>query len=1026
MPTSKKNAKPVKKRIIRKPATAPARRKAAAKAPARKRSARVKPAPVKVKAKPKGKIPRPVALKPQAITIVKTAKALEVVKSETRQMTVSTQAKKIAPAAKPEPAAYQWGIIEPKWQKAWDQAGLYRAVIDRTRKKFYALTMLPYSSGDLHIGHWYAMTPSDARARFMRMRGWNVMFPVGFDSFGLPAENAAIKRGIHPKQWTYSNIDHMRGQLRAMGSMWDWEREAVSSDPEYYRWTQWFFIQLFQHGLAYKKMSPVDWCPNCNTTLAREQVWGDDRHCERCETPVIKKNLEQWFFRLTKYAEELLDFSGVDWPERVRTLQTNWIGRSEGARVVFRTEAGNPLEVFTTRPDTLWGATFMVLAPEHPLVDTLTTPEQRVEVEAYVKQALRQSDIQRESADKDKTGVFTGGFAVNPVNGVRIPIWIADYVLITYGTGAIMAVPAHDQRDFDFALKYGLPILPVIDRTDGLTKSFALAKTMKPGLADALRAEAIPFEERGGSLYITIPPEKIDRYIGIARAHLQPGCWNEIVGTRWQFIFEDGIRDWDSIDSEQEILARCQELEPNVREKHSLMEMVWSLEFYRDALFHDQNGVMIHSGEFSGTPGAVTVKKVAEWLAGKNAGGPTVSYRLRDWLISRQRFWGAPIPMIRCPVHGQVPVPEDQLPILLPDDVAWKPTGESPLKLHPTWARTTCPVCGGEAERETDTMDTFMCSSWYHLRYLSPKNTRAAFDPAEYDYWMPVDCYTGGIEHATMHLIYTRFFHKACRDMGITRGPEPMLQLRNQGIILGEDSEKMSKSRGNVIAPDVLVKKFGADTVRAYLMFFARWDLGAPWSSTGIEGTHRWINRIWGLVVNAPRNTSAPAEANAARELTRSTHQTIRRVTRDFERFEFNTIISGLMEFTNTLYKYRETALYGSPEWEQAIDSLLLLAAPVATHMTEELWHMRKGRAVESIHRQAWPAFDPALAAEDKVTVVVQVNGKLRERLQLPAGTGKDEACALALSSEGVRKWLGGKTPRQVVFVPDKLINLVI
>jgi leucyl-tRNA synthetase len=1028
MPTSKKITKPARKSTIRKPPAAAAKRKPAAPAARKKTRAIIKKrtsASKPMAIKPKGKVQRPAAQNAGAIAVVKMVRALQVMKPAAVLAPLPLKPPQADSAERAE-VIYQPGVIEPKWQKAWDEAGLYRAVIDRTKKKFYALTMLPYSSGDLHIGHWYAMTPSDARARFMRMRGYNVMFPVGFDAFGLPAENAAIKRGIHPKKWTYSNIDHMRGQLREMGSMWDWEREAVSADPEYYRWTQWFFVQLFKHGLAYKKMSPVDWCPNCNTTLAREQVWGDDRHCERCETPVIKKNLEQWFFRLTKYAEELLDFSGIDWPERVRTLQTNWIGRSEGARVVFRSEAGDPLEVFTTRPDTLWGATFMVLAPEHPLVETLTTPEHRAEVEAYVKQAVRQSDIQRESADKDKTGVFTGGFAVNPVNGVRIPIWIADYVLITYGTGAIMAVPAHDQRDFDFALKYGLPILPVIDRTDGLTKSFALGKTVKPGLADALRAAAIPFEEREGSLYITIPAEKIDAYIGIVRAHLQPGCWNEIVGTRWQFIFEDGIRTWDSIDSEQEILARCQELEPNVRAKRSLMEMVWSLEFYRDALFHDQNGVMIHSGEFSGTPGAVTVKKVAEWLAAKGAGGPTVSYRLRDWLISRQRFWGAPIPMIRCPVHGQVPVPEDQLPILLPDDVAWKPTGESPLKLHPTWSRTTCPVCGGAAERETDTMDTFMCSSWYHLRYLSPKNAQAAFDPAQYDYWMPVDCYTGGIEHATMHLIYTRFFHKACRDMGITRGPEPVLQLRNQGIILGEDSEKMSKSRGNVIAPDVLVKKYGADTVRAYLMFFARWELGAPWSSTGIEGTHRWINRIWILAAQAPRNTSVPAGENAARILARATHQTIRRVTRDFERFEFNTIISGLMEFTNSLYKFRETPLHGSPEWEQAIDSLLLMVAPVATHMAEELWHMRKGPAAESVHLQAWPVFDPALAAEDEVTIVIQVNGKLRERMQLPIGTDKEKACALALGSEGVQKWLEGKTPRQVIFVPDKLINLVI
>ncbi len=1026
MPASKKNTKPVKIAAARKPSAPPKNRKRAAKVVTRKRLSAPKPAASKVMGKSKSKGVGSAARKSEATAINRMVRALRTVGPAESPAPAQPKAIQVGADTITEGGIYQPEVLEPKWQKRWEQDGLYRAVVDPTLKKFYALTMLPYPSGDLHIGHWYAMTPSDARARFMRMRGYNVMFPIGFDAFGLPAENAAIKVGVHPRKWTYANIERMRTQLRAMGAMWDWTREAVSSDPEYYRWTQWFFVQLFKQGLAYKKMSPVDWCPNCNTTLAREQVWGDDRHCERCETPVIKKNLDQWFFRLTNYAEELLDFSHCDWPDRVKTLQTNWIGRSEGARVIFQTEVGDPLEVFTTRPDTLWGATFMVLAPEHPLVEKITASENKAEVKAYMQQAVRQTDIQRESADKEKTGVFTGGFAVNPVNGVRIPIWIADYVLITYGTGAIMAVPAHDKRDFDFAMKYGLPILPVINRTDGLTKSFALGKTMQPGLADALRAEEIPFEERQGSLYINIPPEKIDRYIEIARAHLNPSSWNEIVGTRWVFIFPDGVREWDSIDSEQEILARCQELEPNVREKRSLMEMVWGVEFYRDALFHDQQGELIHSAEFSGTPGAEAVRKVSEWLAARNAGGPAVSYRLRDWLISRQRYWGAPIPMVYCPVHGQVPVPEDQLPVLLPDDVEWKPTGESPLKLHPTWAKTSCPVCGSPAERDTDTMDTFVCSSWYHLRYLSPKYDRGPFDPAEYDYWMPVDCYTGGIEHATMHLIYTRFFHKACRDMGITRGPEPMLQLRNQGIILGEDSEKMSKSRGNVVAPDDLVKKYGADTVRAYLMFFARWSQGAPWNSQGIEGTHRWLNRVWALLTQVPKNTSTDAGEHADRILSRVMHQTIRRVTRDFENFEFNTVISALMEFTNTLYKYRETSLYGTPVWEEAADILMLMMSPVATHMAEELWHRRKGAGTASIHLQKWPTFDPALAAEEEATIVVQVNGKVRERLQLPIGAGEAEARRLALASDAVQKWLAGKEPRHVIYVPDKLINLVV
>jgi leucyl-tRNA synthetase len=981
MPAAQKNARPGKKSAVRKPAPR-------------------RPTP-----------PKPASRKPAAVRPARPKKAA---------------VRRVRPAAVAAPDSYRPGVIEPKWQKAWEKAGLYHADADPARKKYYALTMLPYPSGDLHMGHWYAMTPSDAHARFMRMRGWNVMFPIGFDSFGLPAENAAIKRGIHPRKWTYANIDNMRAQLRAMGAMWDWRREMVSSDPAYYRWTQWFFLRLFQAGLAYKKTSPVDWCPNCNTTLAREQVWGEDRHCERCGTPVVKKNLAQWFFRLTKYAEELLDFSHLDWPERVRTLQTNWIGRSEGARAIFRTEAGEPLEVFTTRPDTLWGATFMVLAPEHPLVEKITAPERRAAVQAYVTQAGRQSDIQREAADKEKAGVFTGAYALNPVNGARIPVWIADYVLITYGTGAIMAVPAHDERDFAFALKYGLPILPVIDRTDGLAKSFVLGKTARPGLADALRAEGIPCDERQGSLYVTIPPGKIDRYTEIVRSFLQPGCWNEIVGARWQFLFEDGIQTWDSLAAGERILARCKELEPGVRDRRTVMEMLWAVDFYHDALFHAQYGAMIHSGEFSGTPGAEARAKVGAFLAQRGAGGPAVSYRLRDWLVSRQRYWGAPIPIVHCPRHGQVPVPEDQLPVLLPDDVAWKPTGESPLKLHPAWARTVCPVCGGEAERDTDTMDTFVCSSWYHLRYLSPRCAQGPFDPADYDYWMPVDCYTGGIEHATMHLIYTRFFHKACRDLGITRGPEPMLQLRNQGIILGEDSEKMSKSRGNVMAPDALVARYGADTVRAYLMFFARWDQGAPWNSKGIEGTHRWLNRVWTLAAHAPRDRSAPAEEGAERSLARATHQTIRRVTRDFERFEFNTVISALMELTNTLYQCRETALYGTPVWERAVDALLLLMAPVATHLTEELWKRRRGAKAPSIHLQAWPAFDPALAAEETVTVVVQVNGRVRDRLTLPAGTGEVEARAQALASASVKRWLEGRDPRQVIFVPDRLINIVV
>jgi leucyl-tRNA synthetase len=812
--------------------------------------------------------------------------------------------------------------MEPRWQKKWEADNLYRSVIDNSKPKHYALTMLPYPSGDLHIGHWYAMTPSDARARFKRMQGYNVLFPMGFDAFGLPAENAAIKDGVHPMKRTFQNIDKMRKQMKTMGTMFDWEREAISASPEYYKWTEWFFIQLYKMGLAYRKMSAVDWCPNCNTTLAREQVWGDDRHCERCGTPVIKKDLEQWFFKTTKYADELLNFDGIDWPERVKTLQTNWINRSEGASVIFKTEMGNHnIEIFTTRPDTLWGATFMVFSPEHPLVEVVTTPDQKAAVEAYKQQAARQSDIEREAVDKEKTGVFTGGYAVNLVNNERIPIWIADYVLMTYGTGAIMAVPAHDERDFAFAKKYDLPIVEVI-RPEGKEE------------ADALE----------------------EAYIGA--------------------------------------------------------------------------GVMVNSDQFNGTkvntekgrknPG---ISAVIDWLEQKGIGKESVNYRYRDWLISRQRYWGAPIPMIHCDVHGWNPVPEDQLPVTLPEDVEWKPTGESPLKLHPTWKNTTCPVCGEPATRETDTMDTFMCSSWYHLRYLSPSYDKGPFDEAEYNYWMPVDTYTGGIEHATMHLLYTRFFHKALRDAGITEGNEPMLQLRNQGMVLGEDNEKMSKSRGNVIAPDVLVNRYGADTVRAYIMFFARWEMGAPWDSQGIEGSARWIRRVWNLFTDPTPPRTDPVFDG--RQLRRRVHQTVRKVTHDFENFEFNTIISSLMELMNEMYKARDAGAVGSPEWDEAQDIYLRMLAPVAPHIAEELWTNHLGKTY-SVHQQSWPQFDEVAAREDSIELPVQINGKVRDRIIVPAEASEEEIKTAALASETVQKYLKGKEPKKIIVAKGRLVSLVV
>ena len=810
---------------------------------------------------------------------------------------------------------YNPNKVEAKWQEKWEETGLYRQQIDKSRPKHYALTMLPYPSGDLHIGHWYAMTPSDARARFMRMKGFNVLFPMGFDAFGLPAENAAIKNNVHPARWTFANIERMRGQLRSMGAMFDWEREAVSADPEYYRWTQWFFKKLIELNLAYRKMSAVDFCPNCNTTLAREQVWGEDRHCERCGTPVIKKDLEQWFFKTTNYAEELLDFSNIDWPERVKVMQTNWIGRSTGADVTFHTEQGDPIEIFTTRPDTLWGATFMVLAPEHPLVAKLTTDEQLAAVSAYREQAQKLTDIDRETADREKTGVFTGAYAINPVNQARIPIWIADYVLMTYGSGAIMAVPAHDERDFEFATKFGLDIVEVI---------------RMPGREDSDG----PLEEAYTSKY---------------------------------------------------------------------------------------EGHLVNSGEFNGTPVAEAVEKVTAWLEEKGIGKGAINYRLRDWLISRQRYWGAPIPVIYCPDHGAVPVPDEDLPVMLPEDVEFMPTGESPLKLHDGFLHTNCPICDKPSLRETDTMDTFMCSSWYQYRYLSPHDSEHPFDPKEGAYWLPVDQYTGGIEHATMHLIYTRFFTKAMREMGLVTIDEPMTALFNQGMVLGEDGEKMSKSRGNVVAPDELVAKFGADTVRTYLMFFAKWDQGGPWNYDGIKGPQRLLNDVWGIGTHdyTPNSENVTADRN----LRRKTHQVIRKVTQDLEGFSFNTAVAAIMEHRNSITEAQRAKNVSLAVWNEAVDSLLLVLAPIAPHITEELW-AQCGHNY-SIHQQPWPAWDTEVAKEDSITLVVQINGKVRDKIETDAGQDDETLKEIALASEKVQGWLEGKLPRKVIVVKGRLVNIV-
>lgn len=810
--------------------------------------------------------------------------------------------------------------IEKKWQDKWAETGIYQVKEDPAKPKYYALTMFPYTSGDLHIGHWYAMAPADVRARFKRMQGFNVLHPMGFDSFGLPAENAAIKRSIHPFTWTMQNIANMRRQLKTMGSTYDWSREVITCLPEYYKWTQWFFLKMYEHGLAYRAMAPVNWCPSCQTVLANEQVVGEAGVCERCDTPVIHKYLEQWFFRITKYADELAQHEGLNWPERIKTMQHNWVGRSEGAEIVFPLEkpaaSGKEIKVFTTRPDTVYGVTFMVLAPEHRLVAEITTPTQKAAVEDYIDKARHKDEVERLSTEREKDGVFTGAYAVNPLNGEKVPIWVADYVILSYGTGAVMGVPAHDERDFAFAKKYNLPIKTVI----------------------------VPDGYQGDEF---------------KTAYIDPGT-------------------------------------------------------------------MVNSGPFDGQTSVVGWDNITNYIERNGWGKRTVSYKLRDWLISRQRYWGAPIPIIYCEKCGAVAVPEKDLPVLLPEDADFKPTGESPLKYNEKFARTTCPKCGGPGRRETDTMDTFMCSSWYYLRYASPHDDKAAFDKDAVKYWLPVDLYTGGAEHAVMHLFYARFFTKALRDMGLVNFGEPFTRLFNQGTIINQGA-KMSKSRGNVINPDKYVGELGADTVRTYLMFVGPWEQGGEWSDNGISGSFRWLNRVWNIALDeyaADAKISKPDLTNNERDLTRLTHQTIKKVTEDNENLQFNTMIAALMEYTNYLYKVKDGGMVGEAVWKETIKTLLLLLAPATPHITEELW-MRIGQPF-SIHNQKWPEFSEALAKEEEITLVVQVNGKVRERLTVPASITEDEATKLALANEKVRTFTQGKGPANIVYVPGRLINLVV
>ncbi len=824
------------------------------------------------------------------------------------------------------PEKYEPQTFEARWRARWEADRLYQAEPRSDKPKYYALVMFPYTSGDLHIGHWYNFAPADVHARYKRMRGFNVLMPAGFDAFGLPAENAAIRHGIHPRIWTLDNIKKMEHQWRTIGGVYDWSKELATCLPEYYRWNQWFFIQFFKRGLAYRRLAPVNWCPKDQVVLAREQVVNG--RCWRCGTLVIQRDLEQWFLKITAYADELLaDLERIDWPERVKLMQRNWIGRSEGVefRLPVDGHPGVEIPVYTTRHDTVFGMTYAVLAPEHPLVDTLTTPEHRAAVAAYQEQARRETEIERLSTEKDKTGVPIGAYAINPMTGERVPIWIADYVLLSYGTGAIQAVPGHDERDFAFAKRYGLPIREVI----------------------------CPGEAWGHDPARGLHPELPLAYVG--------------------------------------------------------------------------EGVMVRSGEFDGLWSVEGRERVADAMEARGIGQRRVNYRLRDWLISRQRYWGTPIPIVYCQRGcGIVPVNEEDLPVLLPDEADFGATGESPLLKNEAFVNTTCPQCGGPGRRETDTMDTFVDSSWYFLRYSDPGyQAPPGFDPDKTRYWMPVDQYMGGVEHAVMHLLYSRFFVKALRDMGLLEVDEPFLRLFNQGIILGADGHRMSKSRGNVVNPDEYVERYGTDTVRCFLMFIGPWDQGGPWSPEGIAGIFKFLGRVWDTVL-AGQETTFPAEGTQAadRELRRALHQTIRGVTEDLEGFRFNVMLAKLMPFSTQLERLRGQVSRAA--WDEAVTGLLLLLAPSAPHLAEELW-ARLGKPY-SIHQQAWPTWDAALAAEERLTLVVTVNGKPRDEIEIDAAQRDEESTviALALQRPRVKSLLDGKQLKKSIYVPGRLVNLVV
>jgi len=820
---------------------------------------------------------------------------------------------------------YQFSELEPKWQQTWLERNDFKTVEDTSKPKYYVLEMFPYPSGKLHMGHVRNYSIGDVIARFKNMNGFNVLHPMGWDAFGLPAENAAIAHGIHPDPWTRNNIEEMKVALNTLGISYDWDREVGTCMPDYYKWTQWIFIQFYKRGLAYKKKSPVNWCPSCETVLANEQVVGGQ--CERCDSVVGKKNLEQWYLKITDYADALLDdLDKLDgWPEKVKIMQANWIGRSTGAEVDFAIDGSDEkLKVFTTRPDTLFGATFMVLASEHPLVPELIAgTEYEAPVQAFQTNLQFLSEIDRSATDLEKEGVFTGRYAINPVNGAKIPIWIANYVLMHYGTGAIMAVPSGDERDFDFARKYGLEIIPTVSED--------------------------------GSVYTG--DSMTEAYTG--------------------------------------------------------------------------SGKVINSGKYDGMEKDACIDAIVADLETQSVGKKTINFRLRDWLISRQRYWGVPIPILYCDCCGEVPIPDEQLPVLLPLDVKFTGKGESPLLTSESFMYTTCPKCGGKAKRETDTMDTFVDSSWYFLRYCDPKNDKEPFSRANAEYWMDVDQYIGGVEHAILHLLYSRFYTRVLYDLGLSPVKEPFRNLLTQGMVLKEGA-KMSKSKGNVVSPKEIIDKYGADTARLFILFAAPPERDLDWNDDGVEGSFRFLNRVWRLVqeMKPYLNSNAPAAPFSAvdKELNFVLNRTVKKVTDDISgRFNFNTAISSVMELVNELYRYKDASVesYNIPLLTDCVEKLVLMLAPFAPHITEELWTVQLGRE-GSVHSQTWPVLDEKALVRDEVEVVLQINGKMRDKITVPREIDQASLEKEVLSNERILKFIDGREVVKIVLIPQRLVNIVV